>query len=109
MENEHSETQPAQPNVRPPQEDRWVSFLLLTLLIDFVCYFVHAATICGCHFHPEAVPFSIIPIAWGFYPFFFWRTGRERAVGYLAIALSALMFYWAFQDNLLFAIRAILR
>jgi hypothetical protein len=87
--------------------DRWMQLLTWTIAINVVCFFLHEALICGCHFHPEALAVALVAFLWGLYPFFFYRTRREHIVGYLAIGLSALWPIPEFHSNTQFLVRSI--
>jgi hypothetical protein len=83
--------------------DRWKRWALQTTAIQPVCFFVYLMLICGCHFHAEAIPAGLVPVIWGFYTLFCYRTRGEHFVG---IAGGALAFYWLYltwDSNIKFA------
>lgn len=80
--------------------DRWI---LVTVVVEFLSFHLHSMLICGCHFHAIAIPVSVVPVAWDFYPLFCYRTRRERVVGFITAALSLLWLFIAWQTNIKFA------
>jgi hypothetical protein len=87
----------------PTPSDRSDGWIRVTLVVQLLSFFLYPAFICGCHFFVEAIPVSAIPIIWGFYPYFFYRTKREHLVGYANGALSVFWMYLAWDSNLQFA------
>jgi hypothetical protein len=83
--------------------DRGACWLRFSVLFQVVFFMLHSAALCGCHFNPFAAALSIVPIGWGFYPFFCYRTRYERVVGYIAGALSIFWLYFAWDSNIQFA------
>jgi hypothetical protein len=97
----------AEPSLPMVPRDRWLPFLKWTIAINVGCLLLHSLMTCGCHFHPEALIVALVAFLWGFYPFFFYRTGGERIVGYLALGLSMLWPIPEFEYNTQFLIRSI--
>lgn len=85
--------------------DRWVRWVKITTAVQVVFLFFYPGFICGCHFHAIAVPLGIVPVGWGFYPFFCYRTRREHVVGYVNGALSIFWLYFTWDSNIQFAFR----
>ncbi len=81
---------------------RWVQVTAGVHLLSFLLY---PAFICGCSFHAEAIPASAVPTIWGFYAYFFYRTKRERWIGYVNGTLSIVWILFAWDSNLKFAFR----
>src|SRR5262245_31433521 len=83
--------------------ERWRRWLWTTAGVQFGSFFLYPMFICGCHFHSEAIRPSAVPILWGFYPYFFYRTKREHWIGYVNGALSVFWLFLAWESNIQFA------
>lgn len=87
------------------QNDRSHRFILGMAVFQLPLFLLWNTLICGCHFHYEATFVIAFPIGYGFYPFFFYRTRKERFVGYLTMIISCFMLYFEFSNNLRFKLR----
>ena len=82
---------------------RWRGWARRTAVIQVVCLLVYPMFICGCHFHAEAIPAGLVPVAWGFYTYFCYRTRGEHLVGLIGGALSIFWLYFTWDSNIKFA------
>ena len=82
---------------------RWRRWVRRTAVIQVVCFLVYPMFICGCHFHAEAVPAGLVPVIWGFYTYFCYRTRSEHWVGLVGGALSVFWIYFIWDSNIKFA------
>ena len=74
-----------------------------TALIHAIFKLLYPMFICGCHFHLDALLFSLIPIGWGFRLLVRYVTPTERVVAYVAMVLSFAWIYIACESNIKFA------
>lgn len=87
--------------------DRWGHWVGNSIGIYLVSLVFFAMLTCGCHFHWEAVPFSVLPIFWAAFTLVSYRTAGERIVTYVNIPLSAAWFWITWEGNLQFLARNI--
>jgi len=83
--------------------DRWRRWARRTAVIQVACFLVYPMFICGCHFHAEAIPAGLVPVVWGFYTYFCYRTRGEHWVGLVGGALSVFWLYFTWDSNISFA------
>ena len=86
----------------PVVGDRSRVFLAATFFIYAASFILGPAFVCGCHFSRVGLVVSIPALVWGYFPFFFYRSPRERVVGYIALVLAIAWLYRVWQTNLRF-------
>ncbi len=96
-------TPPASPEV--PAHGRWQRWLAISLGVHLGSFLLYPALICGCHFHPIAVPVSLVPVVWGGFTLAACHATGERILGYINAALASAWLYFAWDSNLQFAFR----
>ena len=84
---------------------RWRRRLILTVLLGLGSVFIHSLLICGCHFHPLAVPVMLVPVVWGGYALGTYRDRKEQVVGWIAFAVAVFSLWLGFESNIMFAVR----
>lgn len=89
--------------ISPMPSDRSKRWIEVTVVVQLLSFLLYPMFICGCHFHSDAIPASVAPIAWGFYPIAFFRTKKERIAGYFTTALSLFWIFFAWESNIQFA------
>jgi len=77
-------------------------WLLATLLINILSYLIYGLFICGCHFHAEAVPFSLLPVAWGFFMGFACRGTDRKLLRRAGIVSALLWMLFSWDSNIQF-------
>jgi hypothetical protein len=81
--------------------DRWKPWARATAIVQVAFFFVYPAFITdGFVFY--AVPVGLVPVVWGFYTYFFYRTRREHLVGWVNGALSIFWLFIAWDSNIKF-------
>jgi hypothetical protein len=80
-------------------QDRWRRWARRTVGIQVIFALLYPAFISD-GFSIEGVPVSLVPIAWGFYTLFCYRTSGEHWVGFVAGALSVFWIYIAWDSNI---------
>jgi hypothetical protein len=82
--------------------DRWSSWLALTFGVHVSAFVFFSASICGCHFHLIAVPFSLIPLVWTVFTLATYRTAGERFVGFGNLLFALVWCFIAWEGNIRF-------
>ncbi|MES2568890.1 MAG: hypothetical protein V4710_02410 [Verrucomicrobiota bacterium] len=82
---------------------KWQYWLLITFGVQFFVILLYPALVCGCHFHPIAVPVSLVPAAWNAFSLFTAHTSGERILAYINSALAAGWLYTEWEANTQFA------
>lgn len=88
-----------------PHSSRWKERLAVTIAVVAAFFLLFPATICGCHFHPEALAVSLVPIAWGLFALVTYRDRKEQIVGWTAFGFALFSAWAGFEGNLIFAFR----
>lgn len=76
--------------------------LAITLVLQFATLALFSATICGCHFHAEALCVTLIPFVWGLVVIRFAITTAERAVAYFNALLMIAWIVLSWQVNVVY-------
>lgn len=76
--------------------DRWI---LNSVLVQLT-FLLYPAFICGCHFHPIAVPVGLIPVLWGSYTLVTYRDIRECILAYINTLLAIGWLYISWETNI---------
>lgn len=71
--------------------DRWLFRLLITIAFNFAALILFPLFLTDA-LTPPLAAISGVPALWGLYTMLFFRTGRERIVGYIGALLAV---YWA--------------
>jgi hypothetical protein len=79
--------------------------LIMTFLIGLGSSVAHSLLICGCHFHPSAVPAMLVPAVWAGYALGTYRNRKEQFVGWVAFAAACCAIWLGFESNIVFAFR----
>jgi hypothetical protein len=82
-------------------KDRWRCWARRTVVIQVVFFLLYPAFITD-GFTALAVPVCLVPIAWGFYTYFSYRTRGEHWVSFVGAALSVFWIYFAWDSNIRF-------
>jgi hypothetical protein len=80
------------PETAPSKPDRWLPFLIVTVLLNLANIVLVPAFLTDA-LTPVLAVLLGGPSLWGFYSFLAFRTKRERIVGYVAILPAVL---WSF-------------
>lgn len=84
-------------------KDRWRSWARRSVVIQVVFFFLYPAFIgMDGGFFVSAAVVSLVPIVWGFYTYFCYRTRSEHYVGLVGGALSIFWIYFAWDSNFMF-------
>jgi hypothetical protein len=78
----------------PSERDRWVPLLGVTAALNLVSFVLFPMFVTDA-LTPMLSLLCGVPALWGFYSFLFFRTRRERIVGYVAIVPAALWLFGA--------------
>lgn len=81
---------------------KWGVMLAITLVLQFATLALFSATICGCHFHAEALCVTLIPFIWGLVVIRFAITTAERAVAYFNALLMIAWIVLSWQGNIVY-------
>ena len=80
-----------------------------TILCIIASVFLYPIFICGCHFHPTALAFSLYPISWGFIMLAIAKERPEKIVAWCAFAFSVFAMWAEFDANSQFLIQRLWR
>jgi len=78
--------------------------LWYTVLVGALCFMLFCLGISGCHFHLGAFIISLIPVIWGFFALFTYRTGEERLAGWFAFIVAVLFILLNFEANVFYSV-----
>ena len=72
------------------------------LVINILMWILYGMLICGCHFHPLAVPVGLIPVAWALFLIVKHRKRRVEKLVPVALLTSAFWIWWGWDSNVQF-------
>lgn len=101
----HTENRVVHPDSDVAIAGRWAHWVRITVAVQVLSFLIYSLFICGCHFNAFVVPVGVVPVVWGFYTYFCYRTWCERIVGFINGALSISWLYFTWDMNIQFAFR----
>lgn len=77
-------------------------WMLATVLVNILSYLIYGMFICGCHFHSRAVPFGVVPPAWGLFVFIVHFRTKEKLLRNLGIGSALFWIFISWESNIQF-------
>jgi len=88
-----------------PTVDRTRLWVWTTLAVQIGALILYPATVCGCHFHSEALVAGMVPVMWAGFTFLAYGSSKERLVAYVNAAVAIGWLFLAWDSNIQFAFR----